>query len=131
MPIYEYQCAGCGHLLEVLQKVADRPLRKCPDCGRPKLKRLLSAPMFLLKGTGWYETDFKSDKEAKRNLADRPEKEEPKPASATEAKADVKAESKPAAESSSKPDAAPVAKSEPARKRSRPKRPRATRRRLA
>ena len=82
MPIYEYQCEACGHSLEALQQLSEPPLKKCPDCGKPKLRRLLSAPMFLLKGSGWYETDFKSDKEIKRNLADRPEKEESKTESA-------------------------------------------------
>jgi len=83
MPIYEYQCQACGHHLDALQKVNDAPLRKCPECGKPKLKKLLSAPSFRLKGGGWYETDFKSGN--KRNLADgskedKPAKTEPKPA---------------------------------------------------
>ena len=69
MPIYEYECARCGHYLEALQKLADKPLRECPECGKHSLKRLVSAPLFRLAGSGWYETDFKSDKEAKRNLA--------------------------------------------------------------
>ena len=69
MPFYEYQCSRCGHHHEELQKVTDKPLRKCPDCGRLTLKRLMSAPVFRLKGGGWYETDFKSDKEGKRNIA--------------------------------------------------------------
>ena len=68
MPIYEYECSACGHRLEVLQKVSDAPLKKCPECGKPKLQKLLSAPSFRLKGGGWYETDFKSGN--KRNLAD-------------------------------------------------------------
>jgi putative FmdB family regulatory protein len=70
MPIYEYRCGACGHHLEVLQKMADAPLRKCPDCGKSQLKRLVSAPQFRLKGSGWYETDFKGDKEKKRNLVE-------------------------------------------------------------
>ena len=70
MPFYEYQCSSCSHHLEILQKINDAPLRKCPECGRQTLKRLISAPVFRLKGGGWYETDFKSDKEGKRNLAD-------------------------------------------------------------
>src|SRR5690606_30044241 len=70
MPIYEYRCAGCGHTLDALQKMADEPLKDCPECEQPSLKRLMSAPSFRLKGGGWYETDFKSDKEKKRNLAD-------------------------------------------------------------
>jgi putative FmdB family regulatory protein len=67
MPIYEYQCGDCGHYLDALQKISDEPLKHCPDCGEPSLKRLVSAPRFRLKGSGWYETDFK-DKN-RRNLA--------------------------------------------------------------
>jgi putative FmdB family regulatory protein len=78
MPFYEYQCKNCGHTLEAMQKVNDSPLRKCPECGKSTLQRLMSAPVFRLKGAGWYETDFKSDKDAKRNLADRPEADAPK-----------------------------------------------------
>jgi len=69
MPFYEYECSNCKHYTEVLQKISDAPLRKCPSCGRNTLKKLVSAPVFRLKGSGWYETDFKSDKETKRNLA--------------------------------------------------------------
>jgi putative FmdB family regulatory protein len=75
MPFYEYQCKQCGHHLEAMQKVHDSPLRKCPECGKSALQRLMSAPVFRLKGAGWYETDFKSDQEGKRNLADKPEAE--------------------------------------------------------
>ena len=71
MPIYEYQCDKCGHHLEALQKISDKPLRECPECGKHSLKRLMSAPLFRLAGSGWYETDFKSDKEQKRNLAEK------------------------------------------------------------
>ena len=70
MPIYEYVCKSCGHELDALQKMSDDPLTECPDCGEAALKRKISAPRFRLKGSGWYETDFKSDKDKKRNLAD-------------------------------------------------------------
>jgi putative FmdB family regulatory protein len=73
MPFYEYQCKNCGHDLEAMQKISDAPLRKCPHCGKSQLQRLMSAPVFRLKGGGWYETDFKGDQDNKRNLADRPE----------------------------------------------------------
>ncbi|MEA3106084.1 MAG: hypothetical protein QOI88_689 [Gammaproteobacteria bacterium] len=73
MPFYEYQCKNCGHTLEAMQKVNDSPLKKCPDCGKSQLTRLMSAPVFRLKGGGWYETDFKGDQDNKKNLADRPE----------------------------------------------------------
>ncbi len=70
MPIYEYRCGACAHTLDALQKLSDPPLTDCPECGAVALKKLVSAPVFRLKGGGWYETDFKSDKERKRNLAD-------------------------------------------------------------
>src|ERR1700740_1945546 len=73
MAFYEYPCSGCGQSLRAMQKVSDAPLKKCPHCGKPQLQKLMSAPVFRLKGGGWYETDFKSDQDNKRNLADRPE----------------------------------------------------------
>ena len=78
MPIYEYQCDDCNHVLDALQKVNDKPLVDCPECGKKSLRRLISAPNFRLKGEGWYETDFK--KENRKNVADqkdeKPEKKE-------------------------------------------------------
>ena len=68
MPIYEYKCDACGHVLDALQKVNDEPLKFCPSCSEESLRKLISAPSFRLKGSGWYETDFKKDN--KRNLAD-------------------------------------------------------------
>ena len=59
MPIYEYRCDACGHETEELQKLADAPLTDCPKCGKPGLTRLVSAAGFQLKGTGWYQTDFR------------------------------------------------------------------------
>ena len=91
MPFYEYECQACKFYMEVMQKITDTPLIRCPSCGKRSLKKLVSAPVFRLKGGGWYETDFKSDKEKQRNLHGA-EKEE--------SKADVKAqapEAKPAA----------------------------------
>ena len=86
MPFYEYQCKNCGHDLEAMQKFSDPPLKKCPHCGKSQLQRLMSAPVFRLKGGGWYETDFKGDKDNQRNLADRPEAEAPKDAGKDTAK---------------------------------------------
>ena len=82
MPIYEYQCQSCGHELEVLQKVSDPPLSECPECHREALQKKISAAGFRLKGSGWYETDFKKGSEKKRNLADEGKKSEKKEASA-------------------------------------------------
>ncbi len=69
MPIYEYCCEECGHEMEAMQKISDEALTECPACGKPALKKMLSAPGFRLKGGGWYETDFKGGKK-KNNVAD-------------------------------------------------------------
>jgi putative FmdB family regulatory protein len=109
MPIYEYQCQKCHHHLEALQKISDKPLRECPECGKHTLARLMSAPMFRLSGSGWYETDFKSENERKRNLAG---KDEAPPAESSSEKAEKKPEVKPdaKAESTSVKKAAPAKK---------------------
>ena len=106
MPFYEYECPHCGFRDEVLQTISEKPLKKCPSCGKSGLKKLISAPVFRLKGSGWYETDFKSDKENKRNLAGA-DKDEVK----AEAKAEAKTETKPDAKAETKsesPKAEPV-----------------------
>jgi len=82
MPIYEYQCKNCGHALEKLQKVNDAPLTDCPSCQQADLVKLVSAAGFKLKGTGWYETDFKGDKNVNTS----------KPANPVGSSSEVKAE---------------------------------------
>jgi putative FmdB family regulatory protein len=57
MPIYEYDCTSCGKNHEIMQKITEEPLKKCPDCGG-KLKKKISNTSFVLKGTGWYATDY-------------------------------------------------------------------------
>lgn len=69
MPIYEYVCTSCGHNLEIFQGINDSPLVKCEQCQKSSLMKLVSASQFRLKGGGWYETDFKKDKDKKKNLA--------------------------------------------------------------
>lgn len=95
MPFYEYQCQACSAQVEVLQKISDAPLKKCPECGKNQLRKLISAPSFRLAGGGWYETDFKTDKDKKRNLVE---------AEKGEARTDDKAEAKPEAKAEAKPD---------------------------
>lgn len=68
MPIYEYLCNSCGYEFERLQKISDTPINVCPDCNKSTVKKLISASKFRLSGNGWYETDFKNNKETKRNL---------------------------------------------------------------
>jgi len=105
VPIYEYRCEHCGHELEKLQKVSDAPLTDCPVCGQPTLKKLISAVGFRLKGTGWYETDFKKG-DKKKNLHEPGGKKEgsgdggakkEKPAAESKSEVKSKSETKPAA----------------------------------
>jgi putative FmdB family regulatory protein len=100
MPFYEYECQACGEHHEALQKISDAPLRKCPHCGKSRLKKLVSAPVFRLKGGGWYETDFKSDGEKKRNLHgdEKPSGEDKAAPAAKPPKTDPPAAAKPAAD---------------------------------
>ena len=60
MPIYEYRCGSCGHQQEFLQRMSDKPLTQCPECGKRAFNKLVSAAGFQLKGTGWYATDFRN-----------------------------------------------------------------------
>lgn len=89
MPTYEYECEACGHDFEEFQYMSDKPLRKCPECGKMKLHRLIGAGAgIIFKGSGFYETDYKR-------------KDQPKPASETPSSApEPKSDAKPAATSS-------------------------------
>ncbi|HDP88849.1 MAG TPA: zinc ribbon domain-containing protein [Thioalkalivibrio sp.] len=68
MPIYEYQCEACDEQMEAMQKMSDPALTDCPKCGKPALRKLISAAGFRLSGGGWYETDFKTG--SKKNVAE-------------------------------------------------------------
>ena len=59
MPIYEYQCDACGHHFERMQRIKDNVLTDCPKCDKSALRKLMSQTSFQLKGSGWYQTDFK------------------------------------------------------------------------
>jgi putative FmdB family regulatory protein len=90
MPIYEYACQKCGSQIEVMQKISDAPLKKCPKC-RGKLEKMISRASFQLKGSGWYVTDYakkaenttgatteKSEKTDKAEKTDKVDKKEKK-----------------------------------------------------
>jgi putative FmdB family regulatory protein len=97
MPIYEYECNGCGKRHEIMQKITDSPLTKCPDCGA-ELKKVISNTSFVLKGTGWYMTDYASNKRSPS--AEATQKKAPDDgAKKGDAKADAKPETKAAAAS--------------------------------
>jgi putative FmdB family regulatory protein len=120
MPLYEYKCRLCGKTFEVIQKFADEPLKTHPECGGP-VEKLLSAPAFHLKGTGWYATDYgkgngkpaKSEDSKSESKSEKAEKSEGKSESRSESastgeskSSETKTESKPAASSESKPSPA-------------------------
>jgi len=91
VPIYEYQCEACSHTFEVIQKMADAPVATCVLCGGP-VRRLLSAPGLVFKGTGWYVTDHpnaerKKSMEAEKKSSDNGASEKP---SSTESKTPAK-----------------------------------------
>jgi putative FmdB family regulatory protein len=124
MPFYEYQCKACGAHHEAMQKISDPPLKKCPECGKSRLVKLISAPVFRLKGGGWYETDFKSDQETKRNLAgeekgEKADSTDKGDAKKPDSKADAKLEAK-ADKAESKAPAKPAKTAKPAAKASKP-----------
>lgn len=80
MPIYEYICTSCAHEFETLRKMSDAPLSICPACDKSALKKKISAPSFRLSGSGWYETDFKSDKQKNLTNSESSDKDTPKKA---------------------------------------------------
>jgi putative FmdB family regulatory protein len=103
MPIYEYKCSACGHQEDHLQKLSERPLTKCPACGKKKYAKQLTAAGFQLKGSGWYASDFKGA--GKKPETEKPEtKAEAKTETKAEAKAEAKTEAKKETKSEVKAD---------------------------
>jgi putative FmdB family regulatory protein len=109
MPIYEFECLSCGKRFDRLQKMSDPDPTECPVCGPAEIKRALTAAAFRLKGGGWYETDFKGEKDTKRNLVEGSSGGEAKAegagdAAKSEAKTETKAESKTESKTETKAD---------------------------
>ncbi len=72
MPTYEYQCNGCGHEFEEFQSITAKPIRKCPACSENKVKRLIGCGSgVIFKGSGFYQTDYRSDSYQKAAKADK------------------------------------------------------------
>jgi putative FmdB family regulatory protein len=93
MPTYDYECDACGHTFELFQSITESVKKKCPDCGKPKLRRLFgTGAAVVFKGSGFYQTDYRSDSYKKAAEKDKP---------ASESKSDGKGESK--GESKSEP----------------------------
>ncbi len=90
MPIYEYSCQKCG-VIEVTQRITEKPLAKCPTC-KSKVKKLISNTSFQLKGTGWYVTDYARKGQSGESKSDSGSKSSS--SSTTESKSESKSESK-------------------------------------
>ena len=99
MPIYEYVCQKCGHHLEIMQKMSDKPLSKCPNC-RGKLEKIFSQTSFQLKGSGWYVSDYAKSGKSEKPEAKTDKKTETKTETKTEAKTETKEATTPASTSS-------------------------------
>ncbi len=103
MPIYEYKCSKCG-VVEVMQRITEAPLKKCPNC-KSKVERMVSRSSFVLKGTGWYATDYAN--KGKKPEATSESSSSKNGTTSTETKSESKpAESKPSSEKSAPAKAA-------------------------
>ena len=136
MPTYEYKCDACGHAFERFQPITSQPIRKCPECGKAKVRRLIGTGAgMIFKGSGFYITDYRSDSyntAAKADTAPSSEaksdgksetKSESKSESQTESKSEAKSDSKPESKpAESKGESKPAAKSEPKASKSAKKR---------
>jgi putative FmdB family regulatory protein len=104
MPTYDYECDACGHKAEVFQAMSADPIKKCPECKKPKYRRLFGAGAALVfKGSGFYSTDYRSEGYKKAAAADKPAESS---SSSGETKSETKSEAKPAkseAKTESKP----------------------------
>lgn len=109
MPTYDYRCSACRHEFELFQSMKDPAKRKCPACGKNALERLIgTGAAILFKGSGFYETDYRSESYRKAAEADKAPVPEAKPDShKPESKANPTPDSKPQATPALKPDAAP------------------------
>lgn len=116
MPTYDYECDACGHTFELFQSISDPVQKKCPDCGKPKLRRLFgTGAAVVFKGSGFYQTDYRSDSYKKAAEKDKP---------STESKGDKKGDTKSESKSESKPasssgDSKPSGESKPSKKKKR------------
>jgi len=110
MPTYDYQCGACDHVFEEFQSITAKPLRKCPECGKPKLQRLIGTGAgVIFKGSGFYETDYRSEGYKKSQKA---ETDAAKPKS-DDSKDTKKPDTKPAKPDAKKPDAKKPASKKP------------------
>ena len=105
MPTYDYECDACGHTFELYQSISADPEKKCPECGKKKLRRLIGAgAAVVFKGSGFYQTDYRSESYKKAASSDSKRSDSSsKSETKSESKSETKSESKPKSESKSKP----------------------------
>jgi putative FmdB family regulatory protein len=104
MPTYDYECDACGHTFELFQSISEPVKKKCPDCGKPRLRRLFgTGAAVVFKGSGFYQTDYRSESYKKGAENDKPASE-----SKTDSKSDGKGESKSETKSESKSESKPA-----------------------
>jgi putative FmdB family regulatory protein len=95
MPTYEYACEECGHRFEKFQSITANPLRKCPECKKNSVKRLIGTGAgIIFKGNGFYETDYRSESYKKAAEKDKPSSESKSEKKDASAKSETKTESK-------------------------------------
>jgi putative FmdB family regulatory protein len=105
MPTYDYQCKACGHRWELFQSIKDKPVKKCPECGKARAERMIGAGAgILFKGSGFYQTDYRSSAYKKAADADK------KSSDASSGKSDSTSANKSESKSESKSDSKPKAK---------------------
>lgn len=92
MPTYDYECQACDHRFEKFQRITARRVRKCPQCGRRKVRRLIGTGAgIIFKGSGFYQTDYRSESYKKAAEKDKPAESKPKDSPKSESKSDKKA----------------------------------------
>lgn len=108
MPTYDYECDACGHTMELFQNISEDPLKKCPECKKNKLRRLFgTGAAIVFKGSGFYETDYRSESYKKGAAADKKSSEKKSSDSKSDSKSSAtskSSESKPSGSSPKKKD---------------------------
>ncbi len=100
MPTYDYECDACEHTWELFQRISEDPVKACPECKKKKARRLFgTGAAIMFKGSGFYETDYRSDSYKKGADKDKKSKSD----SSSDSKSDTKSESKSSSKSDSKP----------------------------
>lgn len=119
--MYEYECQACHHRFEKIQKFSDKPIKKCPHCGKSKVEKLISKSSIQFKGTGWYVTDYAGKKADgttdSKSEGKTGEKSEDKSESKTEGASEGKAESKDGGKTETKSESKPEASDKSSKKK--------------